>query len=172
MHTAPHPPRPRPWLGWPIAATPLPAPTPLRRRMRRPTLHTPTPMRFAYTIAYVADVEASLAFFERAFGLQRRFVAPGGGYGELETGATALAFADHATARDSLGGDYLAAADAARPLGMEVGLVTADVAAACARAVAAGATLLKAPTPKPWGQTVAYVRCPDGVLVELCTAMG
>lgn len=129
-------------------------------------------MRFAYTIHYVADVEASLAFYEQAFGLVRRFVAPGGGYGELETGATALAFADHATARDSLGQDYAAGDGSARPLGVEVGLVTDDVDAAFARAVKAGATPLKAPTVKPWGQTVAYVRCPDGSLVELCTAMG
>lgn len=126
-------------------------------------------MRFGYTIVYVDDVEASLAFFERAFGLARRFVAPGGGYGELETGATALAFADHATARDSLGGDYVAAASSTPPLGVEVGLVTDDVAAAVERAVAAGAALLKPATAKPWGQVVAYVRAPDGTLVELCT---
>jgi lactoylglutathione lyase len=129
-------------------------------------------MQFAYTIAYVADVEESLDFFERAFGLRRRFVAPGGGFGELETGATALAFANHETARDSLGQDYVSADRSDKPLGVEIGLVTTDVAAACDRAVNAGATLLKAPTVKPWGQTVAYLRCPDGVLVELCTAMG
>jgi lactoylglutathione lyase len=129
-------------------------------------------MKFAYTIAYVADVEASLSFFERAFGLARRFVAPGGGYGELETGATALAFAQHDTARGSLGHDYVAAEGSVQPLGMEIGLVADDVAAACERAVAAGATLLAAPKVKPWGQTVAYVRCPDGCLVELCSAMG
>lgn len=128
-------------------------------------------MRLGYTLVYVADVEASLAFFERAFGLARRFVAPGGGYGELETGATALGFADHATARDAVGHDYVEAASSAKPLGMEIGFVTDDVAAAVQRAVAAGATLLKAPTQKPWGQTVAYVRAPDGTLVELCTAM-
>lgn len=126
-------------------------------------------MRFGYTIVYVDDVEASLAFFERAFGLARRFVAPGGGYGELETGATALAFANHATARDSLGGDCVAAASSTPPLGVEVGLVTDDVAAAVERAVAAGAALLKPATAKPWGQVVAYVRAPDGTLVELCT---
>lgn len=128
-------------------------------------------MRFAYTIAYVADVEASLAFFEQAFGLARRFVAPGGGYGELETGATALAFAQHDTARGNLGHDYVAGDASARPLGVEVGLTCDDVPAACTRAVAAGATLLAAPVTKPWGQTVAYVRCPDGTLVELCTPM-
>jgi hypothetical protein len=30
---------------------------------------------------------------------------------------------------------------------------------------------LAAPSAKPWGQTVSYVRCPDGTLVELCTPM-
>jgi lactoylglutathione lyase len=128
-------------------------------------------MRFAYTIVYVGDVAASLDFFERAFGLKRRFLHESGGYGELETGATALAFASHEVARGNVG-DYLAADAGASPPGIEVGLVCDDVAAACERAVQAGATLLKAPATKPWGQTVAYVRCPDGTLVELCTAIG
>lgn len=128
-------------------------------------------MRFAYTIVYVHDVDASLRFFEAAFGLARRFLHPSGAYGELDTGGTALAFVQHATARDSLGQDYRPA-DAGAPLGMEIGLVTDDVAAACERATGAGATLLSPPTAKPWGQTVAYVRAPDGTLVELCTAMG
>lgn len=128
-------------------------------------------MKFAYTIVYVRDVDASLRFFEQAFGLQRRFLHPSGAYGELDTGATALAFVDHATARDSVGRDYVAAEGSAAPLGMEVGLVTANVAAACDRALSAGATLIAEPVAKPWGQTVAYVRAPDGTLVELCTEM-
>lgn len=129
-------------------------------------------MRLAYTIVYVRDVAASLDFFERAFGLERRFLHESGGYGELETGATALAFAQHEVARGSLGHDYVAADASERPLGVEIGLVTENVAAAADRAVQAGATLLAPPTTKPWGQTVAYVRAPDGTLVELCTAMG
>lgn len=129
-------------------------------------------MQFAYTIVYVSDVAASLAFFEKAFGLKQRFLHESGAYGELDTGATALAFVDHATARDSVGRDYVVAADSAAPLGMEIGFTTADVPAAFARAVEAGATALSAPVSKPWGQTVAYVRCPDGTLVELCTPMG
>jgi catechol 2,3-dioxygenase-like lactoylglutathione lyase family enzyme len=128
-------------------------------------------MKFAYTIVYVSDVAASLDFFERAFGLSRRFMVETGEYGELETGGTTLSFAVHATARGNLGQDYVDAQTSVQPLGIEIGLVTDDVTAACARAVQAGATLLKAPATKPWGQTVAYVRCPDGTLVELCTAM-
>jgi len=47
-----------------------------------------------------------------------------------------------------------------------------DVAAAFEHAVAAGATAVAEPTQKPWGQTVAYVRDGDGVIVELCTPVG
>lgn len=129
-------------------------------------------MKLGYTIVYVSDVAASLDFFERAFGLKRRFLHESGGYGEVETGSTALGFAQHATARGNLGHDYLAADASKPPLGMEIGLVTTDVPAACRQAVSAGATLLAAPVTKPWGQTVAYLRCPDGTLVELCTAVG
>lgn len=131
-------------------------------------------MNFAYTLVYVADVAASLAFFERAFGLPTRFLHESGAYGEVDTGAgsTTLAFVDHATARDSVQHDYIAADASPQPLGMEIGFTVADVQAAYEHAVAAGARPMAAPLTKPWGQTVAYVRCPDGTLVELCTAMG
>lgn len=128
-------------------------------------------MKFAYTIIYVADVAASLAFFETAFGFARRFLHESGSYGELESGATTLAFADHGLGAMNFPDGYVAADSSARPLGMEVGFVTEDVAAAHARALAAGASELHAPQDKPWGQTVSYVRCPDGTLVELCTAV-
>mgnify|MGYP006317175061 FL=1 len=38
-------------------------------------------MKFGYTIVYVPDVAASLAFFESAFGLSRRFLHESGSYG-------------------------------------------------------------------------------------------
>lgn len=130
-------------------------------------------MHFAYTLVYVADVAASLAFFDKAFGLPPRYLHESGAYGEVDTGAggVKLAFVDHATARDSVQADYVAADTSAKPLGMEIGFTVADVQAAFDRAVAAGAQPLAAPVSKPWGQVVAYVRCPDGTLVELCTAM-
>lgn len=126
-------------------------------------------MQLGYTIVYVPDVEASLSFFERAFGLRRRFLHESGTYGELETGATALAFAAHAIGEANLPGGYVAASASDRPLGMEIALVTDDVAAAHARALACGAREMSAPASKPWGQVVSYVRAPDGTLVELCT---
>lgn len=128
-------------------------------------------MQFAYTIVYVADVAASLAFFETAFGLKRRFLHESGSYGELETGATTLAFAAHQLGAAHFPAGYVAADASPQPLGMEIALTTPVVAAAYGHAVEAGATELKAPATMPWGQTVAWLRCPDGTLVELCTPM-
>ncbi len=129
-------------------------------------------MKLGYTIIYVPDVADSLSFFERAFGLSRRFLHESGDYGELETGETTLAFASHTLGKMNLPAGYVAASESSMPLGFEVALVSPDVAAAHARAMAAGASEVKAPESKPWGQIVSYVRCSDGTLVEICSPIG
>ena len=129
-------------------------------------------MKFAYTIIYVPDVAASLQFFEQAFGFRRRFLHESGLYGELETGATTLSFAAHEMGEMNFPAGHVAAHSSAVPLGMEVAFVADDVRLAHAKALQAGALELAAPQEKPWGQVVSYVRCPDGSLVELCSAMG
>lgn len=129
-------------------------------------------MKLGYTIVYVPDVAASLAFFEMAFAMQRRFLHESGDYGELDTGATTLAFAAHALGDMNFAGGHVHADTSAQPLGFEIALVTDDIPAAHARALAAGAREMAAPLSKPWGQVVSYLRCPDGVLVELCTPVG
>jgi len=129
-------------------------------------------MKFGYTIIYVPNVVDSISFFEKAFGLERGFVHPEGDYGELQTGETKLAFAAHALGAVNLPKGYVAANDGEKPLGIEIALVTDDVTSAHKQALDAGAKELKAPEQKPWGQTVSYVHCPDGTLVELCTPVG
>ena len=129
-------------------------------------------MKFGYTIIYVPDVAASLAFFERAFGLERRFLHESGTYGELQTGETTLSFAAHELGDMNFAGGHVAAHESPKPLGFEIALVTPDVADAHARAIANGATEMAPLTAKPWGQVVSYVRCPDGVLVEICSPIG
>jgi lactoylglutathione lyase len=128
-------------------------------------------MQFAYTIIYVRDVAASIDFFEQAFGVTRRFLHESGMYGELETGATTLAFAAHEMGAMHMPDGYVKSDASPIPLGMEVAFVTSDIGAAHARALAAGAAELQPPQQKPWGQVVSYLRCPDGTLVELCTPM-
>jgi len=126
-----------------------------------------------YVILYVKDVSATLAFYEKAFGLARRFFHDDNGkaYGELETGATRLAFASLALAEEHLKQEIVAAAPTKPPLGFEVALLTANVPELYTRAAKAGATPVSEPATKPWGQTVAYVRDANGFLVELCTPM-
>ena len=125
-------------------------------------------MKFGYTIVYVPDVHASVEFFEKAFGMKRRFVHESG-YAEMETGATALAFATHDLGASNLPSGYVKASNSKEPLGMEIALVTEDVHSAHAKAIAEGAVSIKEPLSKPWGQIVSYVRCPDGTLVEICS---
>ena len=131
------------------------------------------PPSLGYVIFYVNDVAASLAFYEKAFGLARRFFHDDNGkaYGELETGATRLAFVSLVLAQEHLKQEIVAAAPDKAPLGVEIALTTPDVPALFARAVKAGATAISEPTTKPWGQTVAYLRDNSGHLVELCTPM-
>jgi lactoylglutathione lyase len=126
-------------------------------------------MRFGYTITYVADVAKSLAFFNEAFGFATRFLHDSGTYGELHSGETTIAFASDALADSNFPGGHVSAHSSPKPLGMEMALVTDDVAAAHANALACGAQELSPPVEKPWGQVVSYLRCPDGLLIELCT---
>jgi lactoylglutathione lyase len=126
-------------------------------------------VRFGYTILYVADPRASLAFYERAFGQQRRLVHESGEYAELETGQTTLAFASHELAASNLPEEASADAAGERQASYEVCFVTDDVEGAFVRAVEAGAEAVTEPQVKPWGQHAAYVRDPDGTLVEIAS---
>lgn len=128
-------------------------------------------MKLGYTIIYVPSVEQSLGFYMQAFGLRQKFLHESGAYGELDTGETTLAFAAHELGDGNFPGGHVHADASPKPLGMEIALVTENVEAAHARALRHGAKELAAPAQKPWGQTVSYVRAPDGALIELCTAV-
>jgi lactoylglutathione lyase len=123
-------------------------------------------MKLGYVILYVPDVEQAVAFYERAFGVSRRFVQAN--YAEMETGNTALAFASEALV-STMREDFRANRPTEKPAGAEVGFVADDVPAAFRHAVDAGASAYVEPHAKPWGQTVSYVRDLNGVLVEICS---
>lgn len=127
-------------------------------------------MKLGYTIIYVADVPATVAFYEDAFGLKRRFIHESQLYAEMETGETALAFAGNDAAemsglaiRSNERGDL--------PAGWEICLITKDIEAAYSQAINAGCKPLSPPAEKPWGQSVSYVRDLNGCIVEISTAV-
>lgn len=129
-------------------------------------------MKLGYTILYVDDVPATLDSWERAFGLGRRFLHDSGTYAELETGATTLSLAEREFGRSHFEGEAAAELFDGKPRLFEIGLVTDDVAGAWERAIAGGMEALVAPKVQPWGQTVAWVRDRNGILVELASPMG
>lgn len=128
-------------------------------------------MKLGYLILYVTDVAIAAKFYHDAFGWVPRFIHEGGDYAELETGETTLALASHALAVSNLPDGYTPLVELQKPAGIELALVTDDIPGAVAKALSAGASSIAAPCLKPWGQTVAYVRSPDGCLIELCTPM-
>lgn len=127
-------------------------------------------MRLGYVIVYVPDVMKAVVFYERAFDLSRRFLHESGQYAEMETGPTVLAFVDEEFARGNVSDFYMLRPDQP-PAAIEIALVTKDVTSAVSRAITAGCSVVKHPEEKPWGQTVAYVRDLNGILVELCSSI-
>ena len=123
-------------------------------------------MKLGYIILYVADVPDTMAFYQRAFGLEPGFVHDSGDYGEMRTGETRLAFSSIRLMAAI--GKQVATEPPARP-SFEIAFETDDVDAALARAVAAGADTLREATRMDWGQTIAYVRAPEGTVIEICT---
>jgi predicted enzyme related to lactoylglutathione lyase len=127
-------------------------------------------MKLGYIIVYVPDVVQSVAFYEKAFGLVRRFIHESGQYAEMDTGATALAFASEDMVSTTCAG-FRPNRLESQAAGAEVALVTDDVPKSFTRAVAAGALPVVQPIEKPWGQVISYVRDSNGFLVEICSAV-
>lgn len=123
-------------------------------------------MNLRYVILYVPDVPAAIDFYANAFGLEPGFLHDSGTYGELVTGETRLAFSA-ISLMQSIGKDV--ATEPPEHPSFEIAFETDDVAAALARALAAGATPVQDVMRMEWGQTIAYVRAPEGTLVEICT---
>jgi lactoylglutathione lyase len=126
--------------------------------------------RFAYTIAYVADVPATIAFYEKAFGLNLRFMHESNMYAELETGTTALAFAANEMIEMN-GLNVRLNSPNETPPAIELAFVFDDPKVAFDQAVAAGAVAVKSVEQKPWGQLVGYVKDKNGILIEIASAV-
>ncbi|RED18924.1 putative glyoxalase superfamily protein PhnB [Flavobacterium cutihirudinis] len=126
-------------------------------------------VKFGYTILYVAEVEKAIEFYENAFGFARKFITPDQDYGELSTGETTISFASKKLASQNLSEGFLESSLEAKPFAIELGFITDDVGELVQKATSFGAVLVSEPKKKAWGQVVAYVRDPEGFLIEICT---
>lgn len=131
-------------------------------------------MKLGYVINYVEDVTETLAFYNNVFGFKIRMEYKDNGsvlYGELETGGSILGVSSPQMGQMNLKGHYQKPLLTEPPFGQELAIVTSRVTETFKKAIDAGAMSVAEPVEKPWGQTVAYLRDPDGYLLELCTPM-
>jgi lactoylglutathione lyase len=126
-------------------------------------------VKLGYTILYVSNVTKSIEFYEQSFGFNRKFITPENDYGELITGETTISFASKQLANSNLKNGFIESSPTEKPFGIELALVTDNVADIIEKAVKLGALLVEQPILKPWGQTVGYIRDIDGFLLEICT---
>lgn len=124
--------------------------------------------KFGGCVLYVEDVLGTVSFYERAFGLERKFVAEKNLYAEMK-GLAAFGFAERDFAAGNVPTELLRSDRSTLPVAAEIVIVAVDVDRAYARAVEAGAVAVSPPVDKPWKQRVSYVRDPNGFLVEICS---
>ena len=127
-------------------------------------------MQFGYTIVYVSDVENTMTFYKKAFNLEEHFLHESKQYGEFNTGNTKIAFVSNSLAQSN-GVNFIENNLKNIAPGIEIAFITEDVKQSYQHAITEGATAVKEPSLKPWGQEVAYLRDINGIIVELCSPM-
>jgi catechol 2,3-dioxygenase-like lactoylglutathione lyase family enzyme len=121
-----------------------------------------------YVVLIVADLERALSFYMGCLGLDLQHRAEK--YAQMKAGTTRLSLYTRDAMAETLGIAIVAPSPAAPAF--ELGFKVSDCDAAFAELVAVGAPAVVAPTTRPWGQRTAYVRDPDGNLIELAQDLG
>jgi lactoylglutathione lyase len=116
-----------------------------------------------YVVLIVNDLDRALAFYTELLGLKLGHRS--GDYAQLDTGRTRLALYTRGALTKTL--NMPLERPAANAPGFEIGFKVADVDSAFADLVARGALPVCPPADRFWGQRTAYMRDPDGYLVEL-----
>jgi catechol 2,3-dioxygenase-like lactoylglutathione lyase family enzyme len=126
---------------------------------------------FTHIVFYVKDLPKTLEFYQKAFDLKTRFLAETGNYAELETGQVTLAFVKEDAAGKHLPQGLYKNDPTKLPGGCEILFTADDVYKSVDKALQADATIVTDPEDKPWGQTIAYLRDPEGILIEISSKM-
>lgn len=120
-----------------------------------------------YVILYVNDLEKTIHFYRDILALPIKMQQ--GTYIEFDTGATTLSVNTRASVKEEIGLNVPEAH--VKTQTFEIGFVVEDVEEAIENLRNHDVPIIKEPTKKPWGQTVAYVADPDGHYIEICTAI-
>ena len=126
-------------------------------------------IKYAYTILYVDDVPKTIAFYNKAFGFEQKFLTPENDYGEIVSGTTTIAFASIALGKSNFRNGFKKSDLNEKPFGIELAFTTEAVEKVMENAIKNGAENLEDTVTKPWGQKVGYLRDINGFIIEICT---
>ena len=84
-------------------------------------------MKYGYTIFYVEDVQKTLAFYEKAFGFEKKFITPENDYGELASGETTISFASIGLGKNNFKKGFNPVENGETPIGMEMAFITENI---------------------------------------------
>ena len=121
-----------------------------------------------YLILIVEDLDRALGFYVDVLGL--RLGHRSGDYAQLDTGTTRVALYTRSAMAKTLG--MALDSPVSNAPGFELGFKVSDVDAAFTELIARGAQPVMPPTDRFWGQRTAYLRVPDGHLIELAQDRG
>lgn len=124
-------------------------------------------MKLSHIILYVDNVPKTMALWQQAFGLDIAFLHEEQIYGEFETGNSTLAIANIAFGKSHFEDDVTRASFEREPGCFEICLETETLRNDYERAVTAGMIPVRPPFTQPWGQLIAWLRDPNGILIEL-----
>lgn len=126
------------------------------------------PATLDYVVLIIEELDRAVAFYRDCLGLTLSHRAAD--YAQFVTGSTRLGLYTRKAMEKTLGGPI--ATPAADAPGFEIGFKVPDVDRAYAELTARGASAVTPPTTRSWGQRTAYVRDPDGHLIELAQDLG
>ena len=124
-----------------------------------------TPPRLGYVVRFVADLDASVRFYEGVLG--QRLTKRTDHWAQFDCGSLTLGLYQRAAMAVNLA--VPESALGVPPGAVELAFEVDDCDAAFSAAVAAGARGFKDPQDRPWGERTGYLFDPDGGLVELYT---
>ncbi|MBI2357913.1 MAG: VOC family protein [Deltaproteobacteria bacterium] len=116
-----------------------------------------------YVVVIVEDLDRAVKFYTEILGLPLGHRS--GDYAQFSLGTTRLGLYTRAAMSMTLGKPLRSPSPDAP--GFEIGFKVSDVDGAFSELTALGVTPVMPPTTRPWGQRTAYVRDPDGHLIEL-----
>jgi predicted enzyme related to lactoylglutathione lyase len=120
--------------------------------------------RHVLTIVAVPDLDRAVRFYQAAFGWNKQVDTPV--YVELDAGKMRFGVYQRDGFAKNIGRHPEPTGEGAL-VPVEIYLEVDELDRSVERALAAGARLLSPRSPRPWGDDVAYVADPDGIVIAL-----